>query len=132
MGKKISKKNLITIITIILGLIVAISFFFNSIQFLEINKEFIKFLIAITLSMAGFGIVAFQLGKENDELKDNLLNFSIMMVCGGLAGIAYIAYPGSEWMNFNWGRLSALFFIWGTFHLLAILIEERFIKKIIP
>jgi hypothetical protein len=121
--EKISRLQGIKLMAIALVLTIILSVFTRIIYTAEINSEFSKFLIAISLSMAGIGTIAFQLDKN---IKKDLLNFSIIMIFSGLLGILYLLNLDFQIIGgLNWGNISSFLFIWGIIHLLAILFEEK-------
>jgi len=87
----------------------------------KLSKDYIEFIIGLSITLAGFGLVAFQIGKAADELKKDFIESSILMILSALSGIFF-------WVNQNiiFGVLSGLFFLWGLILLLLILINERF------
>ena len=87
----------------------------------KLSKDHIEFLIGISITLAGFGLVAFQIGKTADELRKDFIESSILMTLSALSGIFF-------WVNQKiiFGVLSGVFFLWGLILLLVILINERF------
>ena len=87
----------------------------------RLSKDYIEFIIGLSITLAGFGLVAFQIGKTADELRKDFIESSILMILSALSGIFF-------WVNQNivFGVLSGLFFLWGLILLLVILINERF------
>jgi cation transport ATPase len=87
----------------------------------KLSKDYIEFIVGLSITLAGFGLVAFQIGKAADELRKDFIESSILMILGALAGIFF-------WVNQTiiFGILGSLFFLWGLILLLLILINERF------
>jgi cation transport ATPase len=87
----------------------------------KLSKDYIEFVIGLSITLAGFGLVAFQIGKTADELRKDFIESSILMILSALFGIFF-------WVKSNeiFGTLSSIFFLWGIMLLLLILINERF------
>jgi len=87
----------------------------------KLSKDYIEFVIGLSITLAGFGLVAFQIGKTADELRKDFIESSILMILSALFGIFF-------WVKSNeiFGTLSSIFFLWGLMLLLLILINERF------
>jgi ABC-type uncharacterized transport system permease subunit len=88
----------------------------------KISKDYIEFIIGLSITMAGFGLVAFQVAKASDELKKDFIESSIFMIISALFGIFY-------WIDGEIKILaivSSFFFLWGLVLLLLILIDKRF------
>jgi hypothetical protein len=88
----------------------------------KISKEYIEFIIGLSITMAGFGLVAFQVAKASDELKKDFIESSIFMVISAILGIVYWA----EGITKIFAVFSSFFFLWGLILLLIILIDKRF------
>ena len=111
------------IILLIISLVTSIilSYFLKA-TILQISKDYIEFLIGLSITMAGFGLVAFQIGKASDELKKDFIESSLIMLLSSLFGIAFWANTQVLWAAI----LSSFFFLWGIVLLLVILLSERF------
>lgn len=98
---------------------------FDYISRYAIDAEFVKFIIPISLAMAGFSIISFQeIKSKNSDIKSEFQNAAIIMLFSGLSGVIYLLPSNSE----MFGKLSGLLFIGGIISFLAIFIEERFIR----
>ena len=114
-------KSIIILIIISLALTLCTGYLLRGIIPL-ISKDYIEFLIGLSITMAGFGLVAFQIGKASDELKKDFIESSILMILSSLTGIAYWIYP----KLIIYAKASSLFFLWGLVLLLTVLLNERF------
>lgn len=114
---------IILIVSFILTLIFSFLFFKEIVQ--KISKDYIEFLLGLSITLAGFGLVAFQIGKYADELKKDFIESSILMLLSSLFSIIY-------WMD-SASILSAVIasflFLWSIILLLIILINERFRQR---
>lgn len=110
---------LLLIFSAILTLILSI-LLFNGIRE-NISKSYIEFIIGLSTTIAGFGLVAFQIGRTANELKKDFIESSILMVLASLFGIAYWVYP-----SIALAMVSSILFLWGLVLLVLILINERF------
>ncbi|MDD5700402.1 MAG: hypothetical protein PHH00_04450, partial [Candidatus Nanoarchaeia archaeon] len=105
--------------SLILALIISY-FFKGAVQ--KISKDYIEFLLGLSITLAGFGLVAFQIGKYSDELKKDFIESSILMLLSSLFSMAY-------WIDGNSVALAIIasfLFLWSIVLLLIILINERF------
>jgi hypothetical protein len=87
-----------------------------------ISKDYIEFLLGLSITLAGFGLVAFQIGKSSNELKKDFIESSILMILSSLLSIYYWIYPTTIILAIIAGFL----FLWGMILLLVVLINERF------
>jgi hypothetical protein len=110
---------LLLIFSAILTLILSV-LLFNGIRE-NISKSYIEFIIGLSTTIAGFGLVAFQIGRTANELKKDFIESSILMVLASLLGIAYWVYPSTAL-----AMISSILFLWGLVLLVLILINERF------
>lgn len=119
--QKRNERGLIILLIISLVLTLIVGFFLKGV-ISRISKDYIEFVIGLSITMAGFGLVAFQVAKASDELKKDFIESSIFMVLSVLFGIFYWV-DGS---NVSLAVLSSFFFLWGMVLLLIILIDKRF------
>jgi hypothetical protein len=115
------EKRILILLTISLVISIILSYFLKA-TIAQISKEYIEFLIGLSITMAGFGLIAFQIGKSSDELKKDFIESSIIMLLSSLFGIAFWAYQQTLWL----AVLASFFFLWGIVLLLVILLSERF------
>ena len=115
------EKDLIILLAISLVFTLALSFFLKA-AIQKISKDYIEFLLGLSITLAGFGLVAFQIGKYSDELKKDFIESSILMLLSSLFSIAY-------WVNGTsivFAVIASFLFLWSIILLLIILINERF------
>ena len=123
---KKAKFNSLILLTFSLAISVIIIFAARGL--LEIiSKELMLLLIPISVSMAGFGLVIFQIRRATKELKKDFIDFSILMTISSLLSMVYLAYPEKYLLSFiNLGHIGSFFFLWGISLFLLILLDERF------
>lgn len=119
--KKRSERGIIILLVLSLIVTVVLSLLLkNAIG--KVSKDYIEFLIGLSITMAGFGLVAFQVAKASNELKKDFIESSIFLLLSSLFGIFY-------WVDGEIKLLaviSSFFFLWGIVLLLLILIDKRF------
>ena len=86
----------------------------------------IQIVLTMSLTMAGFGLVAFQVAHASDELQKDFIETSIIMIISSLCAFFYLVYPKISLFNFNFGEASIFLFFWALILLLIILIDRRF------
>lgn len=93
-----------------------------------ISEDFMKFLVGVSFSIAGFGLVVFQLKRASKDLKKDFLDVSILTTISSILGLLFLSYPQSKIFSFelNFGHASSFFFLWGILLFLIVLIDERF------
>lgn len=119
--RKRSEKGIIFLLVISLAITLVMSFFLKD-TIGKISKDYIEFVIGLSITMAGFGLVAFQVAKASDELKKDFIESSILMILSVLFGIFF-------WVDGNQiilAIVSSFMFLWGLILLLLILIDKRF------
>ncbi|MEI7719194.1 MAG: hypothetical protein WCI72_04980 [archaeon] len=119
--KKSGEKSILILLGISLALTIILSFFLGNVID-KISKDYIEFLIGLSITMAGFGLVAFQVAKASNALKKDFIESSILLVLSSLFGIFYWADGETIWLAVT----SSFFFLWGIVLLLLILIDKRF------
>jgi len=113
-------------ILVIIAFILAIAVvYFGGLKEKE-SLEIIGLLITMSVTMAGFGLVAFQVAHASDELKKDFIETSIIMILSTLSGFFYLVYPEKSFLNLNFGETSIFLFFWGFILLFIILIDRRF------
>ena len=94
------------------------------------NVELVGIVLTMAVTMAGFGLVAFQVAHASDELKKDFIETSIILVMSTLSNFLYLIYPKENVniLNFslNFGEIGIFLFLWGFILLLIILIDRRF------
>ena len=72
--------------------------------------EIINLVITLSATMAGFGLVAFQIAHGSNELRHDFIEMSILMILSTVASFFYLIYPDKMLLNFNFGELSIFSF----------------------
>ena len=90
------------------------------------STEIIDLVITLSVTMAGFGLVAFQIGHSTDELKKDFIESSIIMILSTISGFFFLVYPDRSLFNVNFGEISIFMFFWAFILLLIILVDRRF------
>lgn len=88
----------------------------------DVSKDYIEFLIGLSITMAGFGLVAFQIAHASDELRKDFIESSILMVLASLISMAFWVYPEKAYLAIT----GSFLFLWGMILLLLILLSKRF------
>lgn len=86
----------------------------------------VSLVTTLSVTMAGFGIVAFQIGKSSNELRNDFLESSILLLLSTISGFFYLVYPDKTVSGFNFGEASIFIFFWAFILFLIILIDRRF------
>ncbi len=117
-----SKMNMLVLLSlfIALGLL-----FFGGLKEKE-SIEIINIVLTMSVTMAGFGLVALQIGHASNELKNDFLESSVIMIASTVSGFFYLIYPQSELFGINFGELSIVMFFWAFIILVITLIDRRF------
>jgi ABC-type uncharacterized transport system permease subunit len=118
---KKNKRGLIILLVTSLLLTIILSLFLGDIT-TKISKDYIEFIIGLSITMAGFGLVAFQVAKASNELRKDFIESSIFLLLSSLFGIFYWVDGKTIFM----AVASSFFFLWGIVLLLLILIDKRF------
>ncbi|MDD5430651.1 MAG: hypothetical protein PHP03_00245 [Candidatus Pacebacteria bacterium] len=88
--------------------------------------EIIGLVVTLSVTMAGFGLVAFQIGHSTDELKKDFIESSIIMILSTISGFFFLVYPNKSFFGLNFGEVSIFLFFWSFILFLIILIDRRF------
>ena len=115
------KRRILVILGISLVLTLAMAYSLKD-AIPNISKDYIEFLIGLSITMAGFGLVAFQVAHASDELKKDFIESSILMVLASLVSIAFWVYPDKLYLAIA----GSFLFLWGMILLLVILLSKRF------
>ena len=118
---KKEEKDILLLLFISLIITIIVAYFFKSAT-TKISKDYIEFLMGLSITLAGFGLVAFQIGRYSDELKKDFIESSILMILSSLFSIAY--WIDGEMLLM--AIIASLLFLWSLILLLVILINERF------
>jgi hypothetical protein len=90
------------------------------------TTDIIALVTNLSVTMAGFGLVAFQIARVSNELKNDFIESSILMILSTLSGFFYLVYPERSFFMFNFGEISIFTFFWAFILFLIILIDKRF------
>lgn len=90
------------------------------------TTDIIALVTNLSVTMAGFGVVAFQIARASNELKNDFIESSILMTLSTLSGFFYLVYPERGLFTFNFGEISIFTFFWAFILFLIILIDKRF------
>ncbi|HSX49188.1 MAG TPA: hypothetical protein VLE44_02935 [Candidatus Saccharimonadales bacterium] len=85
----------------------------------------INLVITLSATMAGFGLVAFQIAKASNELRDDFLESSILMILATITGFFYLIYPNISFLNLNFGEISIFLFFWAFILFFIVLVDRR-------
>jgi hypothetical protein len=90
------------------------------------SSEIVNLVVVLAATMAGFGLVAFQIGRSSNELKTDFIDTSIIMIVSTILGFFYIVYPETHLLGVNFGEASIFVFFWSFIMFLIVLIDRRF------
>ncbi len=85
----------------------------------------INLVITLSATMAGFGLIAFQIAKASNELRDDFLESSILMILATITGFFYLIYPNISFINLNFGEISIFLFFWAFILFFIVLVDRR-------
>ena len=117
-----SRMNFLLGLSFILALVIL---FFGGLKEQE-SLQIINLVLTMAVTMAGFGLIAFQVAHASNELKKDFIETSIILILSTIFGFFYLIYPSKSLFAFNFGEASIFFFFWGFILLLIILIDKRF------
>lgn len=90
------------------------------------SVEIINLVITLSVTMGGFGLVAFQIAHASNELRNDFIETTILMIVSTVSGFFYLIYPNVDVLNFNFGEVSIFIFFWALILFLMILIDKRY------
>ena len=117
-----TRMNILLLASFLLALIIL---FFGGLKEQE-SISIIQIVLTMSLTMAGFGLVAFQVAHASDELKKDFIETSIIMIISSICAFFYLIYPGINFLSTNFGESSIFLFFWALILLLIILVDRRF------
>lgn len=120
--KNWSKIHTLVLISFMLA---AVLLFFGGLKDKE-SSDIINLVITMAVTMGGFGLVAFQIAHASNELRNDFIESSILMILSAVSGFFYLIYPTTTLVNFNFGEVSIFVFFWALILFLIILIDKRF------
>lgn len=119
----ISKRmDILVLVSLVLALIIL---FFGGLKENE-SVEIINLVLTMSVTMAGFGLVAFQIGHASNELKNDFIESSIIMILSTIVGFFYLVYPNYSLFGLNFGEVCIFLFFWSFIILVITLIDKRF------
>lgn len=121
-----TRMNIMLLASFILALIIV---FAGGLKEKE-STEIIGIVLTMSVTMAGFGLVAFQVAHASDELKKDFIESSIILILSTLSSFFFLIYPDINLtlsnLTLNFGEAGIFLFFWGFILLLVILIDRRF------
>lgn len=85
----------------------------------------INLVVTLSATMAGFGLVAFQIAKASNELRNDFIESSILMILATITGFFYLVYPNIIFLDFNFGEVSISLFFWAFILFFIVLVDKR-------
>jgi len=120
------RMNILLVTSLILALIIVL---FAGLKEKE-SIDIMNIILTMSVTMAGFGLVAFQVAHASDELKKDFIESSIILIASTLCSFFFLVYPnisiGIPNYTLNFGEAGIFLFFWGFILLLIILIDRRF------
>ena len=120
--KPSARMNIMLAVSLLLAIVLVL---FGGLKEQE-SSSIIQIILTMSLTMAGFGLVAFQISHASNELKKDFIETSIIMIISSICAFFYLIYPSINFVNFNFGEASIFLFFWALILLLIILIDRRF------
>ena len=119
--KNTARLNILLIVSFLVATVVV---FWGGLKERE-TLEIINLITTLSVTMAGFGLVAFQIARGSNELRNDFIETSILMIMSTIMSLFYLIYPDKIFLNVNFGELSIFSFFWAFILLLIILIDHR-------
>jgi hypothetical protein len=119
------KKAHSNILILVSFLLAGIVLFYGGLKEKETN-EIVTLITSLSVSMAGFGLVAFQIARASNELRNDFIETSILMILSTVTGFFFLVYPEKTFLSINFGELSIFIFFWAFILFLMVLIDRRF------
>ncbi|MEP7103275.1 MAG: hypothetical protein ABI721_01025 [Candidatus Dojkabacteria bacterium] len=120
--KAMYRTNILLLVSFILAFAMM---FFGGFKEKE-TPEIITMVVTISVTMAGFGLIAFQIARVSNELKNDFIESSILMILSTMAGFIYLVYPAENNPGIiNFGEVSIFIFFWAFNLFLITLIDKR-------
>ncbi|MEO6728894.1 MAG: hypothetical protein ABIM99_03145 [Candidatus Dojkabacteria bacterium] len=120
--KQKHRTNLLIFTSFFLALVIM---FFGGFRERE-TPEIINLVVSISVTMAGFGLIAFQIAKVSNELKNDFIESSILMILSTMSGFIYIVFPPENDGLIQFRELSIFIFLWAFNLFLVTLVDKRF------
>jgi len=117
------RSNSLLLISFVVALVIM---FFGGFKEVE-TPEIINLVVTISVTMAGFGLVAFQIAKVSNTLRNDFIESSVLMILSTMCGFIYLVFPlDKESTLINFGELAIFVFLWGFNLFLVTLLDKRF------
>jgi len=95
--KKGEARNILILLVSSLVITIVLSFLLTDITN-KVSQDYIEFLIGLSITMAGFGLVAFQVTKASNALRKDFIESSIFLLISSLFGLFYWADRQMIWL----------------------------------
>jgi cation transport ATPase len=123
--QKMKPSTRMNIFLLVSFLVAALILFLGGLKERE-SLEIVQIVLTMSLTMAGFGLVAFQISHASDEIKKDFIETSIIMIISSICAFFYLIYPKINLFGLNFGESSIFLFFWALILLLIILVDRRF------
>lgn len=121
--KTTDRSNSLLFISFLFALVIMFFGGFNERE----TPEIINLVVSISVTMAGFGLIAFQIAKVSNTLRNDFIESSVLMILSTMCGFIYLVFPADkESALLNFGELSIFVFMWGFNLFLVTLLDKRF------
>ncbi len=91
------------------------------------TTDIINLVITLSVTIAGFGLVAFQISSgASNELKNDFLDSSLLMILSTISGFFFLVYPDDHFFSINFGEAAIFLFFWAFIFFFIVLIDRRF------
>ncbi len=121
--KTLSRTGILFFVSFVLAAVLEFWGGFKEVETVEI----ISLVTTLSVTMAGFGLVAFQIGKSaSSALLDDFLETSLLLMLSTISGFFYLVYPDKTVLTFNFGEASIFIFFWAFILLFIVLVDRRF------
>jgi cation transport ATPase len=117
-----TRMNILLLVSLLLAVLIL---FLGGLKEQE-SFEIVQIVLTMSLTMAGFGLVAFQISHASDELKKDFIETSIIMIISSICAFFYLVYPNISFLGLNFGESCIFLFFWALILLLIILVDRRF------
>lgn len=121
MKKHIRTRSLLLFSFVLAGLVIV----FGGLRETE-TPDIIELIATISATMGGFGLVSFSIARASDELRNDFIDSSIVMILSTVASFFFLVFPEKSLWGTNFGELSIFLFFWAFLLLLITLIDRRF------
>lgn len=120
--KEWSRTNLLLVVSLVFAVL---TMWWGGLREKE-STEIISILLNLSVTMAGFGLVAFQIARVSNKLLNDFIESSILMIISTVSGFFYLIYPTKVFYGFNFGDVAIFSFFWAFILFLLLLIDKRF------